>query len=58
MTKFTELELAALHSIFMETPELAPALEQQLAVATVTKRENSASETFTLGASPDDRADV
>jgi hypothetical protein len=38
---FTELEGAALRSIFSETPELAAGLEQQLAAATVTERENS-----------------
>ena len=47
MTKFTELELAVLHSIFLETPELAPALEQQLAVARVAKRENTGGGFFT-----------
>lgn len=47
MTTFTDLELAALHSIFAETPDLAPALEQQLAVATVVKRENSGGGFFT-----------
>jgi hypothetical protein len=47
MSTFTELELAALHSIFAETPDLAPALQQQLAVATVTERENSGGGFFT-----------
>ena len=47
MAKFTELELAALHSIFLETPELAPALEQQLAIATVVERENTGGGFFT-----------
>jgi hypothetical protein len=47
MTAFTELELAVLHSIFSETPALAPALEQQLAVASVTKHENSGGGFFT-----------
>ena len=41
MTKFTKLELAALHSIFSETPDLASSLERQLSTATVTERENS-----------------
>ena len=47
MTTFTKLELAALHSIFAETPELAPQLDRQLAVATVTERENSGGGFFT-----------
>jgi hypothetical protein len=47
MTRFTELELAALHSIFSETAELAPGLERQLATATVTERENSGAGFFT-----------
>lgn len=44
---FTELEEAALRSIFSETPELAPGLERQLGVATVTERENSGAGFFT-----------
>src|SRR4051794_24168909 len=47
MTAFTHLELAALHSIFSETPELAPQLERQLSVATVSKRENTGVGFFT-----------
>jgi hypothetical protein len=41
MTAFTQLELAALKSMFSETPELAPQLERQLSAATVTNRENT-----------------
>lgn len=41
MAAFTPLELAALNSIFEETPELAASLKAQLADATVTKRMNS-----------------
>ena len=47
MSAFTKLELAALHSIFLETPELTSELEQQLAVATVTERENTGGGFFT-----------
>jgi hypothetical protein len=47
MSGFTDLELAALHSIFAEIPELAPQLERQLSVATVTKRENTGVGFFT-----------
>jgi hypothetical protein len=47
MMAFTELELAALHSIFSETPELASTLERQLTVATVQERENSGGGFFT-----------
>jgi hypothetical protein len=47
MTRFTQLELAALHSIFSETPEVALDLERQLSAATVTKRENSGAGFFT-----------
>ena len=54
MTAFTELELAALRSIFSETPELASALEGQLAVATVTERENSGGGFFTTIVVSDD----
>jgi hypothetical protein len=46
MMPFTELELAALHSI-LETPELTSGLERQLATATVTERENSGGGFFT-----------
>jgi hypothetical protein len=58
MTAFTELELAALHSIFSETPELAPELERQLTVAMVSERENSGAGFFTTIAIPDDAARV
>jgi hypothetical protein len=54
MTTFTDLELAALHSIFSETPELAAGLERQLVVATVAKRENSGGGFFTTIAVADD----
>jgi hypothetical protein len=47
MTAFTELELAALHSIFSETPELTSGLERQLAAASVAERENSGVGFFT-----------
>jgi len=58
MTAFTELELAALHSIFSETPDLASELERQLAVATVSERENSGGGFFTTIAVPVDAARV
>jgi hypothetical protein len=54
MTAFTELELAALHSIFSETPDLTSALEQQLVAARVTERENSGGGFFTTIAVADD----
>jgi hypothetical protein len=41
MVGFTELELAALRSIFSETPDLLSRLEAQLDGAVVVKRENS-----------------
>ena len=47
MTAFTDLELAALRSIFSEAPELALQLEVQLSVATVTERENTGVGFFT-----------
>ena len=47
MTKFTDLEMAALRAIFLETPELAPALERQLEASVVTERENSGGGFFT-----------
>jgi hypothetical protein len=47
MATFTELELAALQSIFAETPQLAPDFERQLSVATVTERENTGVGFFT-----------
>jgi hypothetical protein len=54
MTAFTALEIAALHSIFSETPELTSALEQQLTLATVTERQNSGAGFFTSIAVADD----
>ena len=47
MMAFTELELAALRSIFSEKPELALQLERQLSIATVIKRENTGVGFFT-----------
>ena len=47
MTAFTELELAALYSMFSEQPELASELERQLSVATVAERENTGVGFFT-----------
>jgi hypothetical protein len=41
MMAFTKVELAALHSMFSERPEVAPQLERQLSVATVVERENT-----------------
>jgi hypothetical protein len=58
MMTFTELELAALRSIFSETPELASGLEQQLAVGTVTERENTGGGFFTTIAIADDAPTV
>lgn len=56
MTAFTELEFAALDSIFSETPELMLPLKQQLAVASVIGRENSGCGFFTtMVVSPDAR---
>lgn len=54
MVRFTALELAALHSIFSEAPELASGLERQLSTATVTERENSGRGFFTTIAVADD----
>ena len=54
MAAFTELELAALHSIFSETPDLTEGLERQLASAHVTERENSGGGFFTTIAVADD----
>lgn len=54
MTEFTDLELAALRAIFLETPELATALEQQLEASVVIKRENSGGGFFTTIAVADD----
>jgi hypothetical protein len=47
MATFTKLETAVLRAIFAETPELEDALNQQLAAAIVTKRENTGSGFFT-----------
>jgi hypothetical protein len=51
---FTQLEVAALRSIFSETPELAAGLGCQLAAATVTERENSGAGFFTTIRVPED----
>jgi hypothetical protein len=47
MSAFTDLEVAALQAIFLETPEFAPALERQFEVAEVSERENSGGGFFT-----------
>ncbi len=47
MSAFTKLEVAALRSIFLELPALAPALERQFEAAEVGERENSGSGFFT-----------
>ena len=44
---FTKLELAALHAIFAETPELSEKLERQVAASVVTDRENTGHGFFT-----------
>lgn len=54
MTAFTDLEVAALRAISIETPELAPALERQLEASIVTNRENSGGGFFTTIAVADD----
>ena len=54
MTTFTNLELAALRAIFLETPEFAPILERQLEKSVVTERENSGGGFFTTIAVADD----
>ena len=54
MTGFTDLEAAALRAIFLETPELAPALKRQLEASEVTERENSGGGFFTTIAVADD----
>ncbi|HEX8302450.1 hypothetical protein [Sphingomonas sp.] len=51
--EFTPMELAALRSIFSETPEHAAALERQIAVAIVTARENTGGGFYTDIAVPD-----
>jgi hypothetical protein len=58
MTTFTELELAALHSMFSERPELTSQLEQQMSVAKVTERENTGVGFFTSISVPTDAAPV
>jgi hypothetical protein len=58
MTGFTRLEQAALRAIFAETPDLAPALERQLARAVVTDRENTGGGFFTDIAVADDAPPV
>ncbi len=47
MAAFTELELAALHSMFSERPELEPQLQRQLSVASLVQRENTGVGFFT-----------
>ena len=47
MSNFTKLELAALRSIFTETPQLADGLAAQLAAASVAGRENTGGGFFT-----------
>tara|TARA_R110001606_G_scaffold94125_2_gene208831 strand:- start:11347 stop:11718 length:372 start_codon:yes stop_codon:yes gene_type:complete len=47
MPDFTKLELAALHSIFIETPEYEEGLVAQLAGASVAERENTGGGFFT-----------
>lgn len=58
MMVFTELELAALHSMFSEIPELAPQLEGQLSVATVVDRENTGAGFFTTISVPADATPI
>lgn len=58
MMAFTELELAALHSIFSETPDLTAGLERQLAAACVNERENSGGGFFTTIAVTEDVPEV
>jgi hypothetical protein len=47
MMGFTELELAALHSMFAGMPDLVPTLERQLSVASVANGENTGVGFFT-----------
>lgn len=54
MSTFTKLEEAALHSIFAETPDFAPALERQLEKAAVTQRVNTGGGFYTDIAVADD----
>ncbi len=54
MPTFTALEVAAFHSIFSETPDLAQGLQRQLDAASVIERENSGAGFFTHIAVPDE----
>ena len=54
MTEFTDLEVAALRAIFLETPALAPALGRQLEASVVAERENSGGGFFTTMRVADD----
>ena len=58
MMEFTELELAALHAMFSERPELALQLERQLSAATVVERENTGVGFFTTIAVPADASPI
>ena len=58
MSAFTELERAALSSIFAEHLDLAPGLEDQLAGAIVTERENTGGGFFTTIRVSDDARPV
>jgi len=58
MTMFTKLEQAALHAIFLETPEFAGELNQQLEKTAVVTRENSGCGFFTTLAVPADALQV
>jgi len=58
MTRFTEMETAALRAIFAETPAIALALESQLGRAVVTERENSGGGFFTDIDVPDNVSSV
>ena len=56
--EFTDLEVAALRAIFLETPELAPALERQFETSVDTERENSGGGFFTTMRGADDAPTV
>lgn len=58
MNAFTNLELAALRSIFSETPDLAADLQQQMDRATVIKRENTGAGFLTTIGVPSDTPQV
>lgn len=58
MGEFTDLEQAALHSIFSEAPGLTDDLERQLEKASVTSRENTGGGFFTAIMVPDDAPQV